>query len=264
MTPLEEELVDLGEHLDHRQGADLVASVERRIASERSGVPVWAKVAAAIILALAIALTVPTSRRALARWLGIGAIEVRTVPTTLPSGPPARTVPGAPPSSVVTTASTTALSTTLIQTTAGSTSSPTTDPLDAVRQALTFRPLVAAADAGPIQRVETDTRVPGGLVAMTYSRFTLVELAADPQSYPVMMKLVPPGATVSSVSINDAAAEWVEGAHEIAYVAPDGTVRNDTVRRSGNVLVWTVGSVTLRIEGLDSIDEALHVAGGIG
>ena len=268
MTPLELELIDLGEHLDHEDGADLPVAVVRRIADERRGAPVWLKVAAALILALAIALVVPTSRRALARWLGIGAIEVRSVSTTLPVGPPAQTVPGS-----ISTAATTATAsapTAAVVTTSSATTVPTTaatsatDPLAAARQAVTFRPLVAGADAGPIQRVDTDARVPGGLVAITYVRFTLVELASEPDSYPVMAKMAPSGVTVSDTTVNGVDGLWIGGAHEIAYLDPGGNVRSDTVRRSGSVLLWTVGSVTLRIEGFDTLEDALHAAATVG
>jgi hypothetical protein len=244
MTALEEALVDLGRHLDHGDGDELPAAVLSRITTpDRGAVPPWVKVAAALLLALAIAVAVPSSRRALARWFGIGAIEVRGVTTTLPVGAPDRTVPGSVPSSV-----------------ANSTTSTTSDALAAARNDLAFTPLVAGSAAGPIIAVETDPRVPGGLVAITYGRFTLVELASKPDAFPIMSKQVPPGATVTFSDVDGVQALWIEGAHEISYLAPDGSVRKDTVRMSGNVLLWTVGSVTTRIEGLPTLAEALQVA----
>jgi hypothetical protein len=239
MTPLEEELVDLGQHLDHGDGAELPSAVRGRMAVDERRTPAWVKVAAAVVLALAVAVAVPSSRRALARLLGIGAVEIRPAATTLPAGATDRTVPGSLPSAGVAT---------------------TTGGLAEARTSLAFAPLVAGADAGPILGVETDPRVPGGLVAITYQRFTLVELATDPDGYPVMAKLVPPGVTVSRTDVNGTDALWVEGAHEIAYVAPNGTVRTDTVRRSGSVLVWTAGSVTVRVEGVATLEEARRIA----
>jgi hypothetical protein len=239
MTPLEEELVDLGRYLDHGDGAELPAAVRRRMAGVERHTPAWVKVAAAIIVALAVALAVPTSRRALARLLGIGAVEIRPVTSTLPPGPTDRTVPGSvPPPGVATP----------------------TEGLDEARKRLTFAPLVAGSDAGPVVGVETDPRVPGGLVVITYQRFTLVELASDPTGYLVMGKRVTPGVTVRRIDVNGVDALWIDGAHEIAYLAPDGSTRTDTVRRSGSVLLWTAGPVTLRIEGITTLEEARRIA----
>ncbi|MDQ1425128.1 MAG: hypothetical protein QOD72_2626 [Acidimicrobiaceae bacterium] len=240
MTPLEQELVDLGRHLDHDDGDGLSVAVRHRIeASPRRVTPTWVKVAAAVVLALAIAVALPPSRRALARWLGIGAVEIRPVATTLPPGAPDRIVPGSVPPGVSTT---------------------TGDALTAAGKDLTFTPLVAGAIAGPIQGVQTDPRVPGGLVVIAYERFALVELAGSPNGFPIMAKLTPAGVTITRTAVNGADALWIEGAHEIAYLGPDGMVRYDTVRRSGSVLLWTVGSVTVRIEGLATLDEASRVA----
>jgi hypothetical protein len=244
MTALEEALVDLGRHLDHGDGDALPAAVLSRINTpHRRGVPAWVKVAAALLLALAIAVAVPSSRRALARWLGIGAVEVRGVTTTLPVGATDRTVPGSVPSSI-----------------ANATTASTGDALAAARKDLAFAPLVAGSAAGPIIGLETDPRVPGGLVAITYERFTLVELASKADAFPIMGKLVPPGVTVTFTDLNGVDAIWIEGAHEITYLAPDGSVRKDTVRTSGNVLLWTVGSVTARIEGFATLAEARQMA----
>jgi hypothetical protein len=138
---------------------------------------------------------------------------------------------------------------------------PTTgDAVAAARKDLAFAPLVAGSVAGPILGVETDPRVPGGLVAIAYEHFTLVELAGDANGFPIMAKLTPPGVTITMSDVNGADAIWIEGAHEITYLAPDGSVRKDTVRRSGSVLLWSVGSVTARIEGLPTLAEARQVA----
>lgn len=244
MTPLEQELVDLGRHLDYGEGDGLVEAVRGRMTgAHHRGTSMWVKVAAAVLLALAIAVAVPPSRRALARWFGVGAVELRPVATTLPAGASDQTVPGSVPSSVANTA---------------------TGALAAARKDLTFEPIVAGPGAGQIVGVETDPRVPGGLVAITYDRFTLVELSGNPNAVPMMVKLVPVDVTITPTNVNGTDALWIEGAHEIAYIAPDGTVRKDTVRRSGNVLLWTVGSVTARVEGLTTLAEARQIAAAVG
>lgn len=265
MTALELELVALGDQLDHGDGNELATLVLQRIRqrSQRDA-PTWVKVAAAVLLAVAIALVVPGSRRAFARWLGIGAIDVRPVATTVATGPPSQTVPGA----VVTTSAREPASTVIASSTTGSRGSGESGAsvdasLDAARATVSFRILTAAAGAGAMQRVDTDQRVPGGLVAITYERFTLVELAAEPNSHPIMLKLAPEGVTTTPSRVNGADAVWLEGAHEVAYVAPGGEIRSDTVRRSGSVLLWTVGSVTLRIEGVGTIEDAVRIASDV-
>ena len=254
MTPLEDELVDLGAHLAHGDGDELAASVRARLGAQRfahrNSVPLWAKVAAAVLLAVALALALPPSRRAIARLFGIGAVGVRTVPTTVlgpgTTSPPASTVPGAVEPVAVEPAA------------AGA-----TDIADAERR-VTFRVrLVGDPAAGPLRRVDVDERVPGGLVALTYDRFTVVELASAAEAFPVMRKLVPPGVTVEPTTVDGRDALWIEGAHEIAYVAPDDSVRQDTVRRAGPVLVWARDGVTFRVEGLTDLDDARRVAASI-
>ena len=250
MTPLEDELVDLGEHLAHGDGDQLATSVRARLGDQRfqhrDGLPFWAKVAAALVLALALALALPPSRHAIARLLGIGAVEVRTVPTTVlgpgTTSPSASSVPGA------------------VEPAAGG----ATDIADAERRVTFPVRLVGDPTAGPLRRVDVDERVPGGLVALTYERFTVVELASAVEAFPVMRKLVPPGVTVEPTTVDGRDALWIEGAHEIAYVAPDDSIRQDTVRRAGPVLVWARDGVTFRVEGLTDLDEARRVATSIG
>ena len=248
MTPLEHELVDLGAHLAHGDGDDLAASVRARLGDQRfqrrNGLPLWIKIAAAVVFALVVALALPPSRRAIARLFGIGAVEIRTVSTQglLPgtTSPPGSTVPGAVESSA-----------------AGNVD------LAAAQRRVTFPIRVADSSVGPPSRVDVDDRVPGGLVALVYDRFTIVELASAPDAFPVMMKLAPRDVTAQPTDVDGATAVWVDGAHEIAYEAPDGSIRQDTVRRAGPVLVWVRDGVTLRVEGLASLDEARRVAASI-
>lgn len=262
MTPLERELIDVGEHLAHGTGDGLARAVQDRLgATNRSSVtasrpPLWLKVAAGVFVAFLLALAIGPTRRAMARLLGIGAIEIRPVPTTVlapgaaPSAP-SLTVPGRPSTTVVAATSATS---------APSGAAPVPGIVDAQRR-VTF-PILTATDPdwGPARSVDVDDRVPGGLVAIAYDRFTLVELASSADGFPIMAKLAPPDVTVSFATVGSDSAVWVQGAHEIAYRAPDGTIRTDTVRRSGSVLVWTRGAVTYRIEGFDDVDDAVRAA----
>ncbi len=54
---------------------------------------------------------------------------------------------------------------------------------------------------------------------------------------------------------------WISGApHTIAYLDPDGRYDTDSVRRAGNVLLWVGSGVTYRIEGLDTLAQAMAQA----
>ena len=248
MTPLERELVDVGAHLDHGDGRALAAAVAGRL-GDRRPVAVWLKAAAVVLVALALALGLPPTRRAIARFFGIGTVEIRTVATTLAPAPPSdSTVPGAPE-------------------TTGRAPGPTAPPADALaeaRRGVGFPLRPAGPGYGAPQRVDVDTNVPGGLVALVYDRFTLVEIASGSSDYPIVAKLAPPGVTTTFLEIGGRTAVWVEGAHEIAYLAPDGKVRNESVRRSGSVLLWVRDRVTYRIEGFDRREDAVAVATSMG
>ncbi len=256
MTPLENELIDLCRYLDHGDGVDLAHSVLLRIGSRRriGPPPTWLRVAAAVVLAIALVAAIPTTRRAVARLFGIGAIEFRPVEIPVPVAPsPENTVPG----SVASTLTTSALAPTSAVPVVAP---PTGDPLAAVRSQLTFTPRLAGSEAGPVRRVEVDTSIPGGILVITYDRFTLVELASNANNYPVMAKLIPPGTTSRYVEVGNDGGVWVEGVHKISYVAPDGQVRTDSVRLSDNALIWTPSGITLRIEGFERMEDALKMA----
>ncbi len=73
-------------------------------------------------------------------------------------------------------------------------------------------------------------------------------------------KFVNSGTTITPTAVGDG-GWWITGApHEVALIGPDGNVRFDTVRLARNVLLWTAGGVTFRLE--TSLDEtgALEVA----
>jgi len=69
------------------------------------------------------------------------------------------------------------------------------------------------------------------------------------------------GTTFEPVVVGDEQGFWVSGKpHVIAYLEPDGDVRNETVRLAGNVLLWESDGVTYRIESRLSKTEALRIA----
>ncbi len=74
-------------------------------------------------------------------------------------------------------------------------------------------------------------------------------------------KLLGPGSKAEQVTVNGAPGVWIEGApHQFFYRAPGGEFVSDTLRLSGNVLVWDQGGLLLRIEADIPRDEALRIA----
>jgi hypothetical protein len=74
---------------------------------------------------------------------------------------------------------------------------------------------------------------------------------------PVFVKTAPDGQWVEGVGDF---AVWLATPHPVSYIDRDGVTRVATSRLSGPVLVWADGSVTYRLEGLSTLEEASEVA----
>jgi len=110
--------------------------------------------------------------------------------------------------------------------------------------------------AGPELPVTRETGV--GLL-LTEFRASLQE-PLDQQ--PFIQKLVGSGTTIEAVTVNGHPGFWLSGApHEIFYIGPNGEPIPDTIRLSGNVLLWQQGDVTFRLESALTKDEAIRIAG---
>ena len=248
MIELERALVDLAEHLDHPTGDGLIDAVRRRIAGPvllaertRHRARALLTIAAVLVVIVAAVVTISPARRAIADWLGIGAVEIRRSDRPLPTGPPELTVPGASGSSGTGAA---------------------TAQLAAAQKMVQFTiRTVHDPSAGALSGVEVDSRVRGGLVVLRYERFTVVEIATDMQAEPIIGKLLDPGARAEPVTVEGLRGTWIVGAHQIAYLDRSGKFETDTVRRSGPVLLWAGAGVTYRIEGLGRLADAQQIAG---
>jgi hypothetical protein len=241
---LERALFDVAEHLDHPAGDELADAVRRRVAAptrlasrraDRSRSLV--AVAAVFIVIVAAALAIPSSRHAIADWLGIGAIEVRRSDgPRVSTRPGSQPLPGSPGSS------------------APNENVVVPRNLAGARELVDFTiATLHDPSAGTLARIEVDRRPDGGLLVLDYGRFTLVEVRTNPE---FIAKLIDRTATVERVR--------VEGAHEIAYQTSSGAVATDTIRRSGPVLIWARSGLTLRLEGFDTLADAQKVAASIG
>ena len=254
MINLEHALTDLGEHLDYPVAEDAAADLRRRLTTpgpaharthihrgHRSPRSRALLVAAAVLVILATGVVaIAPARHAVADWLGIGAVEIRRSDRPLPGRPPRHPVPGA---------------------TGATATADAAARLVAARKAASF-PIATPSftSAGSLSRVDVDHRVPGGLVALTYARFTVVEIATDPTQPPPLYKLLTSQTRAQPVTVNGQPGLWIAGAHKIGYVDRKGGYGTDTVRRSGPVLLWQRGGVTYRIEGLHSLVAAQAVA----
>lgn len=74
-------------------------------------------------------------------------------------------------------------------------------------------------------------------------------------------KLLPPGTTIEPLTVAGHDGFWIAGSpHDLFYVGADGAVEPDSTRLVGNVLAWTTGSLTIRIEGAPDLATALEIA----
>lgn len=74
-------------------------------------------------------------------------------------------------------------------------------------------------------------------------------------------KLVRTDTAVERVTVDGASGYWIEGErHVIAYIAPDGTRIEDSVRAVGKTLLWARDGVTYRLEGELTRDQAIALA----
>src|SRR5439155_19970974 len=110
--------------------------------------------------------------------------------------------------------------------------------LAAARRAVQFQIVTPTIEsAGALTAVELDRRVPGGLVALSYARFTVVEIATDPIRPPPLYKLLAGKTPVEPVTVNGEPGLWIASIHEIGYRDRKIGFATDTVRRSGPVLL---------------------------
>ncbi len=81
---------------------------------------------------------------------------------------------------------------------------------------------------------------------------------------PYLVKFAGARTTIEDVRVGDGAGIWVSGPpHQIAYLLPDGMVATQTLRLSGDVLLWQRADVTMRLESLMTKDRAIAVAGSM-
>src|SRR4051812_9273889 len=191
---------------------------------------------AVLAVALAAALAVPPVRGALLDLFGIGGVTVERVEQLPPVRPGAGLALGRRVS------------------------------LAEARRQVGFDVLAPPADAwGAPDGVFVARRFPGGVVSLLYGteqRPRLLVTAFRGTASPDLVKKMVGGKTrISFVRVRGSDGVFLSGApHAVLFRDSEGVVREDRFRLARDVLLWTRGGVTYRIEGAFDLDRALAIA----
>lgn len=226
-------LQDLGASMDLPAGADPAAAAVARIRAGASAAPATVaargdrghrRVAAfALALASIVALVValPGPRAALGRLLGIGGVEITT----------------------------------------GADIDPGLSHVFDLGRPVDIEFAVAAFPAEPVPQLGRPAQAYGGrpegatsLVWAASDRLRAIGdtgagliLTAFPTSeVPEIRKQVGIDGAITNQTVAGSPGAWIEGAHQMAFVTPDG--EPESTRLAGNTLVWTDGQTTYRLE----------------
>lgn len=237
-------LRDLGERLDVPPAPDVRAAVLARLDATprpRPMIPRWATVAAALVLAFAVAVTVsPAVRATVTDLLRFAGIELRDEP-----GPALRGEGLLPGERSVDLGEARHLAAFPISVPAG----------------LGYPDDVRVADEPPrVVSLLYETgpgRPPAtGPVATRLDEF-------DGQLGPAFEKFLGM-ADGREVDVAGVPGIWVDRPHELLYIDRTGQWRTETARLSAQALVWQRGAVTFRLEGTFTLEDALKIAATVG
>jgi hypothetical protein len=225
MTELERALLALGETIDFPPEPDLRPRVRERLAPGRRLVRQLALAFAVVVLAFGIALAVPPARSAILRFLHVGSVTVERVQQL----PPARERPLA----------------------AG------LGPALSLDQAEARSGLRLILHAPKPEHFYARPGLIATLLQYQGKPVLLAELQDDQLG--ITKKLVSPGTSVQPVQIGSFGL-WISGGKHVIYWQRDGETRRIEPRLAGNVLIWTQGGRTFRLEGDLREDQMLELA----
>lgn len=244
MIDLERDLRDLGEHLDHPTGDQIVPQLRVHLSMptgpvnrpqrrrRRAFVTAVASVAAVLLVVVALFLA-----------LDSGGTASKDRSAVSPSRGTERTA---------TTTTTAPLPAVLSL------------DLTAARAAVEF-PIGVPGPAGTIPTTVTvDRRVPGGMVVLDYPAFTVVEVASPPNAATNLAPTIAAEGSVQMMSVRGRPALWITGTHpDVPYLDREGTIRRAPTRPTGHVLLWEENGVTYRVEGFEHEWSAREMASSI-
>jgi hypothetical protein len=250
LSALENRLADLGRELDWPSTPDLARAVRARIAPERPRRQWrWAlALAAALVLALAGLLALsPGARETVAGWIGIRGVQVEKV-KKLPSVAPV-------PSGEFGTSLRLGNATTLDRVEdrrLARVPSRLGQPDEVYQREVNGVPIVSLVyRPRPDLPVDQNTGV-GALV---------VEMRGSVGEF-TFAKGLPPGTTIQQVQLRGTTGYWIAGNPHAFIILSGGP--GDELRLAGNVLLWTEGGITYRIESKLSLQMTLAVAQSMG
>jgi hypothetical protein len=244
VTEVVRSLVALCAELDVPGEPDLLPGVRARLAHPAPRRPsrrrVLAVALAVLAVAVGLAFAVPPARTAILDFLGFGGVTIERVPEQ-PVAPARGLSLGLGPRV----------------------------SLAEARRKASFRVLVPSLLGAP-REVYFTAALPGGQVGLIWftgdperPTILLTELRAGGLEF--ARKAASPDTTVRALVVNGGRGFWLSGSpHSLVFVAADGTVREDSLRLAGNVLLWKRGDVTLRLEGVRSLRRALEIARTVG
>ena len=230
MAELEQALVSLGHELELPPAPDLTGAVRARIARRRASRR-WLVVALAVlVVALGIAMAVPDARSAILRFFGIGSVKIERVDTL----PPTREAP----------------------LTAGLGTPRTRAEAE---QIAGFRMQLPAFKGAPPQRYfAVSNALIATVIRSGHTPVLLTELKGE-QTW-LFKKIVDPATKVEPIRVGDHDGLFLSGGrHVLMYQVSPEFVGQIPTRFAGNVLLWSDGRRTYRLEGEISRARAIQL-----
>lgn len=78
---------------------------------------------------------------------------------------------------------------------------------------------------------------------------------------PALFKQLPDDTKMELAIVNGEAGIWISGEpHTVFFLDQDGRAQEARGRLTGNSLLWEMGALTLRIEGVATLERALEIA----
>jgi hypothetical protein len=126
-----------------------------------------------------------------------------------------------------------------------------------------FRILLPPLDE-PVEDVFVRSRVQSALLDVPDAGPVLLTEIRGRDQLDFAKKFSGSATRVDAVSVNGAFGIWLQGApHVVTFQDRRGRIRQFTTRLAGNVLVWTRGDLTFRLEGKLTKQRALELARSI-
>lgn len=232
MTSLEIRLRALGHELEIPPERDLAPAVISRLEGRRPFPLRRAAVLAVALVAIAVgaAFAVPQARSAILRFFHLGGetiIRVETLPPAVERSEAA------------------GFGTPLSRT--------------AAERTLGFRFMLPRFHGKGPDRVYVLGDSLGTVILRSHGRRVLLSEFSSPGEMG-LKKLTIDQTSVEWVRVGDREAIWIRGTHTLTYFDHQFGFREQTIRIRGNVLVWTRGQLTLRLEGDFTRAQAIALA----